>query len=136
MLFIVSGFISCLDASMTVSLFLCPTLQTHVDGAPFNLDSSGVNMVSPVHLRLLSGFTTRSAQLSHFSDSFAVTSGFVVTFGLVEHEHAWQTEIGIFELFMVSGFISCLHVPNCFLIPVSDTADARGLCALQPTVQV
>ena len=44
-----------------------------------------------------------------------------------------QAQIGIFELFSISGFISCLGRPHdCFLIPVSDAADARGRCALQP----
>ena len=41
----VSGFLSCLDVSMIAFSFPCPTLQTHVEGAPFNLDSSGFRMV-------------------------------------------------------------------------------------------
>ena len=32
---------------------LYPTLQTHVEGAPFNLDSSGFSMVIPVRLWLV-----------------------------------------------------------------------------------
>ena len=47
-LFKVSGFLSCLaliTSSMLAFSFLDPNLQTHVEGAPFNLDSSGVSMV-------------------------------------------------------------------------------------------
>ena len=92
--------------------YSCPTLQTHVEGAPFNLDSSGVSMVFLCSsTTILSGFTTRPVQLSHFSDSLAVASGFAVTFNLVEHVHAWQAEIGIFKLFMVSGFICAWTSP-------------------------
>ena len=66
----------------------------------------------------------------HFSDSIAVFSGFAVTLSLVEHEHSRQAEIGIFELFKVSGFISLNVSLDCLLIPVSDAADARGRCNL------
>ena len=48
-------------------------------------DSSGVSMVSPVRQLFLSGFTTRSAQFSHFSASLAVTSDFAVTSGVKNH---------------------------------------------------
>ena len=49
---------------------LCPTLQTHC--ASFNLNSAGfcMSLLSIFNSFFsLSGFTTRSAQLSHFSDS-------------------------------------------------------------------
>jgi len=42
------GIVSCLaliTSPMIAFSFLGPTLQTHVEGAPFNLDSSGVSMV-------------------------------------------------------------------------------------------
>ena len=50
--------------------------------------------------------------------------GSAVTFGLVEHEHARQAEIGIFEFFEVSGFHSCLDIPMIafsFLFPTLQT---------------
>ena len=100
-LFKVSGFISYLPlitSPMLAFSFLCSTL--HVEGAPFNLDSSGVS-------RVLSCSTVASHQMYHFSDAIAVFSGIAVTLSLVEHEHSRQAEIGIFELFKVSGFISC-----------------------------
>ena len=58
-----------------------------------------------------------------------------MTLSLIEHEHARHAEIGIFEVFKVSGFISCLvfdHVSHdCLLIPVSDAADALRRCPIQ-----
>ena len=126
----VSGLFSCLYVPMIASSFLCPTLQTHVDDASFNLDSSSVSIVSPCPSAANLGSPGREqpVQLSHSSDSLAVMSGFAVTsssikyvhnlprsgftmtFGLVVHLHAWQAEIGTFEFFMLSGFISCLDV--------------------------
>ena len=49
----------------------------------------------------------RPLQLSHFSDSLAAISGSAVTLSLVEHEHARQAEMGIFELFKVSFSFLC-----------------------------
>ena len=90
-------------------------------------DSSGVSMVSPFHLQLFFclGFTTRSTQLSHFSASLAVTSDFAVTFGLVEHAHTWQAEIGAHFV------LGSVNVRHACLYPVSDAPDARGRWALQ-----
>ena len=47
--------------------------------------------------------------------------------------HLRQAEIGIFELFrgIRLSFLPG-HPHDCFLIPFSDAADARGRCALQP----
>ena len=100
----VSGFISCLDPSMIASSLLCLTLQTHVEVRQSTWTVQVSTWSLPVHMRLfwVHHGRERPVQLSHFSNSFAVTSGFTVTFGLVEHPHAWQAEIGIFEL------ISCL----------------------------
>ena len=48
-----SGFISCLALTNVLLLFPGLTLQTHVEGAPFNLDSSGRPRLD---LRALQGF--------------------------------------------------------------------------------
>ena len=57
--------------------------------------------------------------MPHFSDSLAAISGFAVTLSLVEHEHARQAEIGIFELSKVSGFVSCLALITSAMIAFS-----------------
>ena len=109
----VSGFTSCLaliTSTMIAFSFLGPML--HVEGAPFNLDSSGVTIV-------LSCSTVACCQLSHFPDSLAVIPGFAGTVSLVEHEHVRQAEIGIFELFQESGFISCLALTTLPMIAFS-----------------
>ena len=65
--------------------FLCPTLQTHVEGAHFNLDSSRFCIVFSCSTGLLFGFTTAVSDQykSHFSDSLAAISGFAVTLGAI-----------------------------------------------------
>ena len=57
--------------------------------------------------------------MSHFSDSPTSISGFAVALNLIEHVHANQAEIGIFELFQMSGFISCLALTNIPMIAFS-----------------
>ena len=77
---------------------------------------------SPVHLRLVVWVhhgRERPVQLSHFSDSLAVMSGFAVPLSLIAHEHARQAEIGIFELLQVSGFISYLPLITSLMLAFS-----------------
>ena len=70
------------------------------------------------------------AQLSHFSDSLAVTSGFAVTFLDRAYTRVrvrgWNLRAfhGI-SLHIVSG-----RLYDCFLNPLSEVADARGRWAL------
>ena len=63
----------------------------------------------------------RPMQLSHFSDSLGGDFWFCRDFSLVEHEHANQTEIGIFQLFKGQALL----IAFSFLCP-TDVADARG----------
>ena len=74
------------------------TLQTHVEGAPFNLDSSGVSMVLPfptVDFVWVHHGREGPMQLSNFSDSLEAIPGSAVSLSLVEHDRARQAAIGI-----------------------------------------
>ena len=105
-----SGFIACLALQRCDHLLFPVFCAPKTFGASFNLTIQ-VSAWSSLSIfnSFLPGFTTRSAQLSHFSDSLAVTSDFAVTFGLVEHVHAESSSLSWYQ----ASFRAC--TPPCLL---------------------